>query len=69
MPVLIRELLTLYAQRGDPTVAAAGDALSRLSGLDCGAGSRRRGDGLARGFGGAGGSRRLSRRMLRGVRR
>ena len=42
MPILVQELLTLYAHQGDASGAAAGHALPRLSGLDCGAGSRRR---------------------------
>ena len=48
MPVLVQELLALYARRGRG--AAAGDALSRLSRLDRGAGSRRgdRGSGETR---------------------
>ena len=33
MPVLVQELLTLYAHKGDAGGAAAGDALPRLSGL------------------------------------
>ena len=47
MPVLVQELLALYAHGGDADGAAAGDALSRLSGLDRGAGSRRGDRGLA----------------------
>ena len=47
MPVLVRELLTLYAQRGDAAVAAAGDAVPRLSGLDRRAGPCRGACGLA----------------------
>ena len=54
MPVLVQELLTLYAHKGDDGGAAAGDAVPRLSGLDRGAGSRRRDCGLAGGFGRAG---------------
>jgi NRPS condensation-like uncharacterized protein len=39
MPVLVRELLTLYAHQGRCHGAAASDALSRLSGLGGSAGS------------------------------
>ena len=51
MPVLVRELLTLYAQHGDAARAAAGDAVSGLSGVDRRAGSRCRDRGLARRIG------------------
>ena len=35
MPVLVHELLTLYAQQRGRARAAAGDAVSGLSGLAC----------------------------------
>ena len=55
MPILVQELLTLYAHKGDDGVPAPGHPLPRLSGLDCGPGSRRRHRDLAGGFGRTGG--------------
>ena len=48
MPVLVQELLTLYAQRGRCGRAAAGDALPRLSGVDRAGRIAPRAGGLAR---------------------
>ena len=69
MPVLVQELLTLYAQPRAMPRAAAGDALSRLSGLDRGAGSRRGDRGLAGGSGGTGRGHPCWRRTIPGGRR
>ena len=55
--------------QGDAGGAAAGDALPRLSGLDRGAGSRRRDRGLAGGLGRAGGADAGWRRTIAGGRR
>ena len=50
-PVLVRELFQLYAQQGRCRGAAAGYALSQLSLVPRGAGSRERRGGLAGGAG------------------
>ena len=66
VPVLVQELLTLYARRGDGACVAAGDAVPGLSGLDRGAGSQRGGCGLERGAYPVSRSRRWWRRHDRG---
>ena len=53
MPILVRELLTLYA--GGGSGAGAGDAVPGVSGVAFAAGSRRGAGGVGGGAGGAGG--------------